>query len=238
MGWAFAVGAALSAVGTGAQVAANRRARAAQERQVSQEVERQREKQKRGSALFEQSLVQSTPEVAQRQTAEGEQQRLSAYERLRGIPMSSQDISPSSSSTVVSDTQRGQEIKQGEQARARFYAPSEWELRQQIKNLRTNQALGLLSQEASGSQAILPYELQDAARSQDTLAGIGSLMQTAGALTGLYGMLQAPAVVPGSPYTVGSAARVANPNIAGLTGRYSWPLSVANTTPKPWSFGF
>jgi hypothetical protein len=154
------------------------------------ELERQQGYQKRASSTFQESLGQSTPEAAQRQIGQGSEQALREYQTLANAPLSvsaaSQNVAPTQNSTV--DTARNQQYDKmmgGLNAANQGYG--NYTLQQYLKNLQAGSQLGIIGSEAQASSGVLPLELQDASQSWSGLQGIGSLLQAAGGLMGLYG---------------------------------------------------
>ena len=176
-----ALGALAAAGGTAAQVYGNRQVANAQNRAVQAELDRQQSYRQQGKKAFETSLAQSSEPVAREQVQAGADQRLATMDKVAGVPLVASQANPVETQGVNVVTPS---LQRSATAAANLQGYSEWELRQWIKNLRSQQNLRILNQFAQGSANVLPYELQDASHSQDRLISIGQIMQALGGVAG------------------------------------------------------
>lgn len=183
----LAAGAALAAAGAGTQMAAASAARSAENQKVTDEMARQAQYQQQGKQAFATSLAQSSQPVAQQQMQQGSDAAMREYQKLEALPLAS-SAAPFQGGGSAQNLEAGRTL-QSNQAQANLQGYTKWDLDQAIKNLTANQRLGIIGTNASRSAGVLPYEVQQAAHSQDTLAGIGGLLGTAGSLVGNYGAL-------------------------------------------------
>ncbi len=210
------IAALASLAGAGMQAAAAQQAQEAASRATREELNRQQGYRKEAMSTFADSLKQSTPAVAQQAIDEGAQTRQADYAKARSVPLT-EGRTPYTSgegSRLVSSAGAASQDHLGDAMRARLGGYTDWDLKQAIKDMRASQALGTIGSFSQGSQNVLPLELQSAAHSGDTLAGVGQLFSTAGMLGGAYGALaKAP---------VSAAAQAANANPA-LIGNVAQP---------------
>lgn len=210
------IAALASLAGAGMQAAAAQQAQEAASRATREELNRQQGYRKEAMSTFADSLKQSTPAVAQQAIDEGAQTRQADYAKARSVPLT-EGRTPYTSgegSRLLSSAGAASQDHLGDAMRARLGGYTDWDLKQAIKDMRASQALGTIGSFSQGSQNVLPLELQSAAHSGDTLAGVGQLFSTAGMLGGAYGAL---AKVP-----VSAAAQAANANPA-LIGNVAQP---------------
>lgn len=206
-----------SLLGSGLGAYANYKAGNAMDDVVKKQLEQQRAYQDKGNAIYQGSLAQSTPSAAQGQI--GAAQARGLYDRLQSVPLNT------NTSQAVSDPAQSN-------ARASAYGQllgvpnaelqgiTNYNLQQWIKDLQANTALGVNNFQAGNSASAYPYKVQDAAHSQDTLSGIGSLLSTFGGLAGQYGA--------GQQGFQNGLAQSSNP--AGLT-----PAQIQLGRQSPWS---
>lgn len=178
-------GLAASAAGTGVSMSAQAAARDEANRKTQQELQRQRGFQQQGKQQFAASLGKSGSDVAQKQIDTGTQQHLAEYQKAQALPTAiSQPTQLDQPSQNLHQQAESAYVGQQGQARAQLGGYSEWDLQQWIKNLRAQQQLGQVQNFARGSQNVLPYELEQAQHSQDTMQGIGTGLSALGALGG------------------------------------------------------
>jgi hypothetical protein len=180
---------ALSAAGTGTQMAASEAERKKMEDKARAELSRQKGFQRQSQVELQKSIAQSGPDVARKQMDTGKQTLMDQYSKLADLPLAA---SSAAESIPVSQSTRGaaeSTNQAAQQAQANLGSMDEWTLQQSIKNLRAQQQLGLVSSFARGSQGVLPYELQSAQHSAEGLRAAGMGMSLAGSLAGLYGSL-------------------------------------------------
>lgn len=122
-------------------------------------------------------------------------------------------------------------------AEARLGSASDWQLNQNIRNNRTTQELGRISQAAKGDlNNVVPNQLTSASHAGDALAGWGTLLSAAGMLTGVAGAMNPGSAaasgggIPGAP-SAGSA--FANPELVaagwGTGGSTPWMSALPTT---------
>lgn len=211
----------LTLTGTGAQFAGQQKERSAANAAVGAELGRQQGFLNRAQPVFQQSLAQSTPSAAQQQIGQGQQQALQDINRVQAIPLSASMPSFGNVNTANQVARQGLANK----AYSEFKGYSNYPLQQYIKDLSAGSQLGLIGSEAQASEGVLPYELQQAAQSQQGLEALGSLLQMGGMLTGLSGLLKAPtalgngALTPEgfNPYWADPSLNIFNSPIATTT---------------------
>lgn len=158
---------------------------------VEQELQRQRQYEQQANKAYQASLGQSTADVARSQIDQGEAQRVAEYQHLSAQPPRPTSAPSSALGAAPATVYEGQLAGQGQQtalASARLGGLTEWDLLQQIKNMRANQNIGIQSNFAHGSQNVLPYEVAQAQHAGDMAHAMGGLAQTAGQLVSLAGI--------------------------------------------------
>lgn len=189
---AVAIPIATAVASAGLQMAANQQARSAMERKVRQELFRQQGHQKQASSAYEESAKKSTRETADQQIGEGAGSRKGAYEQAQSLPLSVSET-PGVAGTPQQNLGQQVRVQASNTSRAANAGYEDWLLQQMIKNMQAGQQIGVSSNLARGSQAVLPYELQSAQHAGDNLAGIGQLIGLAGSMYGMGSMMRAPA---------------------------------------------
>ena len=212
-----AVGLGLSAAGMGAQVYGAHQSQQAQNQKVEDELQRQRQYQKQADVAYRTAVSQSGQDVANQQIQQGTDQRTAEFAKLMATPpgATGQPSSPLSTApqTVEEKAYQGQGV-QTALAGARLGGLTEWDLLQQVKNMRAAQNIGLINNFARGSQNVMPYEVANAAHAGDMANAIGGLAQTGGQLVSLAGIM--------SPFWGASAPKAA--------------ASVSGTLPSDFNF--
>jgi len=140
---------------------------------------------KQGGDIFQQSLDKSTPQAAESQIKQGQDQALNEDNRLQG-QLSLQDIiggGGGSKPNVTSGT-AGAKIAAGTQAGAKNQGYTNYSLQQYLKDVTANSALGLNNARAQGIASTLGPMEEQASQTGNELAGIG---QTIGAALGAGG---------------------------------------------------
>src|SRR5882724_935132 len=197
---ALAVG--LTLAGTAASAKAASDTGAAENSAANAELQRQAQFQQQGKQLFNQSLGQSTPQVAKQQLQQGTNQALQQYQNIQSIPLTNQP-------TTAEQTTRNQLFNQ---SAAPLQGYNNFSMQQAIQNLLAQQNLGVVSGNAQASAGVLPLELQQAAQSQQGLAGLGSLLSSAGGLAGIYGAYNGGGLFgKGSPWFSGNGVGSTGP---------------------------
>jgi hypothetical protein len=194
-----------TAAGTGLQMDAASNVRDQENKATSAELLRQKGYQKQATGEFEKSLAQSGPEVAQGQIDTGAANRLAEMNKVAAVPLNTGSPLDLGTPNPVQSAQSAALLSQQAQAKAKLGGYSDYDLAQWIKNLRAQQQLGMYSQFARQSQQVLPYELQDAARSGATESSVGGLVSQLGMLAGLAGASGIGKAAPvASPYAYGA----------------------------------
>lgn len=179
------IGLALSAAGTAASMKAASDSRRAMNNQVRRTMQQQEAFQKQASPYFTDSLDRSSRGAVDADVAASAQEASGMYGRLGQLP-TSQSLLPSDGrgSAVVGNARANAAQAQGYDAAA-F---NRW-----LKNSQVGTNLGVISNLASGAAGTAPLLTQLAGQKSAKLAGMGSLMSTAGNLASIYGGINTPA---------------------------------------------
>ena len=181
--------------GTGAQMGANVMEGNAMNSKASAELARQSAFQKRGTGVFQQSLGQSTPQAAQQQIGQGQQQYTQAMQGAK-LPMLSQPGALPNDTSRIIDTSTQARNNMSNMANANLQGYGNYGLQQHLKDLQAGSQLGVIGNEAQQSAGVLPTELAQARQSQAGLSSIGQLLSTVGSLAGMYGLMSPAAAAP------------------------------------------
>lgn len=222
----------LALAGTGFQIAGAKKSQKAADSAYSAEMQRQKVLRDQSQAVLGTSQGQMTPESVMSKTKAGAERHKAGYDAAEGVPLAaSAATAPLQRSATTVNTNREQARQESSDTRrAGLMGYSEWELQRAIENLLNNQQLGLTQNFAQGSNSVLPLELQAAQRAGEGLTGFGSLLSTAGMMTGLAG-----ATAPKVGNVVERAATMqANP---ALQSALVNPSLLANATNPNWAFG-
>lgn len=135
----------------------------------------------RGDAMevFQPSLEYRGVENARTQLKQGADTRKAEFDRVGQTPMGINSVGPSARDNAYLGM-RGQ-------ARANLGAYSDWQLLQDINNLRTQQELNKISNFAGGNAQVFPARMEDASHSYDELAFWGNLISSVGGSAGAWG---------------------------------------------------
>lgn len=188
---------ALTAAGTAAQAAGASRARRAM--QGAREAERIRQKGYREQAETRvgESLAKSSRESADRKLSEAEAERASLAEKAVAdvrAPIEAVGTNlagDSSAASVVSDETKAQAAKnlgfalQQGLSKSKIGAMDELNFANAINNIRASQDLSMIGNFMRGSADVLPVELEAASKKGDKLNALGSVLKTAGLITGI-----------------------------------------------------
>ena len=157
---------------------------------------------KQGGDIFQQSLDKSTPQAAESQIKQGQDQALNEDNRLQG-QLSLQDIigGGGGSKPNVTSGAAGAKIAAGTQAGAKNQGYTNYSLQQYLKDVTANSALGLNNARAQGIASTLGPMEEQASQTGNELAGIG---QTIGAALGAGGAAASLYNGPSTPSAVGS----------------------------------
>lgn len=162
------------------------------------EIERQRQFQDETRKKFSASLAESTKPVAEQQIQQGTNERLQGYQQLQQIPLET-GVPIQGQSNVRNVVDAGN-IGVLNRSRAKLGGNDLWLLDQSVKNLRADQALAQINQNAQISQSLLPGELERASQK-------GAGLQTAGQLVGLLGNLYGMSALSGVGNTANAASQ-------------------------------
>lgn len=198
MAWYLPVAAlALSAAGTGVSVAANESAKSAAKKKQSAELNRQKVFQQRASQEFANSLSKSTPEKAATDLKSAKDERMAAYETAQRVnigapaPVASNAGSPAMAQTNPTANEAAMSRQTGtawarllNDAAARGNSYADWGLKQNIKDTRVNQRMGLLGTDSRRSAELLPWEIENASHSADGMKYTGQGLTTLGSVLG------------------------------------------------------
>jgi hypothetical protein len=166
------------------------------ERTLLAGLSKQQEYQRQATPVYEEALARSSPAAAQRQIEEESNAARTLYgDTQGGLPLTSPlELSPLDKVRVV------EAVKQRSVPLATLQGLRGYGARSAVADLDTNINLNAISGLARSSAQSMPYLLQAASQSGAGLAGIGSLMSTAGMLAGIYGAIQ-PAGLAALPKT-------------------------------------
>lgn len=199
---ALVAGLALSAAGTGMQMAGASKARSAMNETQSAELLRQRKFKGDADAAFQQNLDKSKRDTAETEQTAGANRRTNEYSKLEATgagvaaPIATTASGSANPNSAAGAASRNRSVvkasgnawsKLVDSARARLGGGDDWQLEQAIRNNRTGQDLAITSSNARSSAAILPYEMQAASHEGDALKGWGQLVGALGAVTGMAG---------------------------------------------------
>ena len=185
------LGLALAAAGTGVSMTAAESAKKAANDQLLQQLNKQREYQKRATPIFEQSLSSSQPEEVQSYLNQDSQTNKQLLNFVQNTMPSSTRENP------LERVRSNAAINQQNQANAALQALRNFSTQQFLQNRDTSNQLGVVSGLSAASAQNSPYLINQAMQSQSGLSGIGSLMSTAGGLTALAGSLNQPSTSAG-----------------------------------------
>lgn len=178
-------GLALAAAGTATSMTAAKQAQSRMEGTIQSQLAAQRGFQQQATPLFQRSLEESSPANVGRQISAGEQSAADLYTKLRSLPMGQSALPQDTQSQLRTE----QTIKQQQGAQAGLQGYQASNLSQWLKDLETQNRLGVISNLSQSSAQTTPYMLSAAQNSTANLAGLGSLLGTGGSLLGMYGAL-------------------------------------------------
>lgn len=173
------IGLALSGAGAGASEYAAQDENSAMNQQVANQLAQQAAYQKQGSKVFDTSLGQSTPQSAKQQVQQGQQQELGAIQNAQAAP-----LALAAAPMGDTATEKAQQ-KLGNDSNSQFTGYGNFGFQQGLKDQTAANQLGVINNNARSSASILPIELQSASQQDSGLSALGSLLGTAGLLTGV-----------------------------------------------------
>lgn len=159
---------------------------------VKRELLRQSGFQRKATGAYEQSLGQSTPQAAQKQLGQGQQQALAEYQKVQAVPLSvSSPVQPGAKDQITQSSRNNAYSDLMAKRNAENQGYGNFGLQQYLKDLTANQQIGAIGNMAGRSQGILPYEVQAASQSWGGLHALGTALQAAGSLAGIYNGINA-----------------------------------------------
>lgn len=186
-------GLVLGGAGAGVNAYAGERTHGAMNSAVNQEMARNRGYQQQGQQVFQQSLDQSTPQAAKQQIGQGQQQLAGLIQNAQAVPLSASMPSNTLGDSGVNAQAQQAKTNMSNTAASNYGGYSNYGLQQYLKDMQAQNQLGVINQNARGWANVLPAQLQDAQNSQQGLQALGSLLGTAGLVTGLGSAMSAPA---------------------------------------------
>lgn len=184
-------GLALAAAGTATSMAAASSARSDMNRQVVESVKRQEAFQREASPVFQESLEASGPRAASKRIAEG---IVGAKERY------AKTQTPTITGALPVDSARAEgAVEQFQNASATGEGYADQGVGQWLANENAKRKLGVISNLATTSAGNAGILGQLAGNRSADLAGIGSLMSTAGNLAAIYGGINQQAAPKRTP---------------------------------------
>lgn len=183
----IAAGLAGSAAGTGLSIAQAQANRDSMNKVIEDQMRVQQGYQKEQSDAFNKSLQESGVKQSQGDINQGTQDAGQLYRQLQSqapsvasSPINVNPIMAGSNATVIGQNNAAQAGLQGVQS---------FNLQQWLRNMTAQSKLGVTNNLSQSSAALTPT-LTQLAGSDNTLAGIGSILGTVGNLASVYGALQ------------------------------------------------
>lgn len=211
----------MSVGGTAASYAGQRKAAKAQANVLADYRRRNKAREDEANQEFWKSLNKSGRDSAEEGLQKGQDRRLDVYAGLdRALPSQPRSVAETTTNRTVAEPS-GSTVKHAGsawskllgRAQSRLGAYNDWQLEQGIKDNRTSQAIGRISDAARGDwNNVVPVQMTAAARKGDALQGWGSLLSAAGMLSGMSAALSAPASA--------GAAGAASPHTPGVLAGY------------------
>lgn len=184
MGVETIAGLAASLIGAGLSASAASSEQNAQNNAVKQELLRQQGFAQQGQKVFANNLAASTPQATQSGIQTGANQAANAVQLARAVPLSlGQSVSIPGQDSYSQATSARTALS--DQANAANQGYNQFAVQQALRNLLSNQQLGVIGQASQSSGGILPYEVQQAGQSSAGQAGLGSLLSSLGGVLGL-----------------------------------------------------
>lgn len=176
-------GSATGALGNFLQMAAAMQAQRNMDQQYRAEMERQGNLTTTARAALRPEIASYNIGNVEDQIATSAHNRMGAYDTAMGVPSTQAGPGMSSSYNTLAD----QYGKIGAQSRANLGGYSDWQLNNQINQIKTQNALNQAANYAQGFASVFPYQMYDAAHSQDKLAAMGKWVGNLGSLSGFIG---------------------------------------------------
>lgn len=171
------VGTAASLAGTGVSIAAQQEQKSRMEKAVRAQLSQQNQYQKKASATYQQNAQASSPKAVQQQIASGTSAAKQLYNQLQSIPLTSVGAG-NGEDQIVRDSMAASHA-------APLAGMQAFDVNQLIRNMTTQARLGVGANQSQIAASVLPYQLAGSANSE--LAGLGSLLSSAGNVAGIYG---------------------------------------------------
>lgn len=187
MGLGEVIALALAAAGTGASMAAASNARKDMNSAMKKQLLQQEGFKRQATPIFQQSLAQGGSDRAQDLIGQGEMDARRLYDKIAQMPLTS-----FTSPLPVDEQRLSGVVQQQRGAAAKQQGYNQWALNQWLKNQQANNQLGVISNLAGASARNAPMLTQLAGQKSQDLAGIGSLLSTAGNLAAVYGATRQP----------------------------------------------
>ena len=209
MGCGTLAGLAVSLAGTGAQMAASADEKDKMNKATDAELSRQQDIQKKATNVYQQNLEHQGAAPFKQESDAGTNRILQQYQQLQAVPLQlGQTKGAEQNYGMVNNQNQAARQTMSNQASAPLFGYQNALAGMGNRDILTNANLGLLGNESQASQAVLPLELQSASQADAGLAGLGSLLGTAGSLMGMAGATQAgPAAGGGLGYMSGPIAQ-------------------------------
>lgn len=187
MGYEALVGLALAAAGTGVSVAAAKKSQQAMNDQVTAGVKKQEAFQQQATPIFNSSLEQSGVDKFKQTQQSAEAQAQADYQNSSLVPSGVNPLPVDNDRLKLQVAQSRQVAARGQGYQAGFQGFG-------LKNAEANSQLGVIGRLASSAGANTGILTTLAGQSGADMAGIGSLLSTAGSLASLYGASQSRGV--------------------------------------------
>lgn len=178
------IGVATAAAGTGVSMKASADARSASNKVIENSLLQQQQFQKEASPLFQQSLAGSTANEANRNIQTGADESRSLYNTISKVPQNS-----GTSPLPVDEQRLAGQVSQSRENAAQAQGYANMGFQNWLRNQNAFRNLNVISGLASSAAAPTATLAQLAQQKSAGLAGIGSLMSTAGNLAAIYGGL-------------------------------------------------
>jgi hypothetical protein len=213
---ALAAGLALSAAGTGMQMAGAKKARDKMDDTRRAELLRQKGYQRDADVAYQANREKSDRGTAEAEMAAGAQRREQEYQAVGqntlgvaaplATPAAGNQTAGAASRTAANVQATGNAwTKLVNSARAKLGGGDDWQLNQAIRNQRAGEGIGIASSQARQSASLLPGEMEAASHAGDKLAGWGQLVSALGSVSGMYGATTAAPAAAGAGNTGWSA---------------------------------
>ena len=185
MGCGTLIGLALAAGGAGASEAGAQESLSAENAAEANQLAQQAALQAKGKNIFNQSLSTSTPQTAQQQIQQGQQQALGMAQQAQQVPLG---LGMPATTGLNDPTVQGQQQARtglANDVNSAFQGYSNYPLQQSLANQQVSNQLGGLGAQSQVAASAMPAIMQQASQTGSGLQGIGQLLSAAGLVTGL-----------------------------------------------------